>query len=204
MMSFDEAFTNSYEQNQIKKATKEQLRLLMLMAEVTRINKDGTFVLESGGSIKQRKNRYYNVKLAEKQFKKGKLVIRFDPQRLHDSVYCYTLDGRFICEAECIEKVAFNDKTAAREQDRNRKQFVKANKQALAAKKRMNIKEAAALLPETEEPEAPETKVVEIFQQHGNTVRVTQIEEELDQEEYQQAFQRGLAQLVQEQKKNSI
>ncbi|MDA0148823.1 transposase domain-containing protein [Vibrio sp. LaRot3] len=204
MMSFDEAFANSYAQQQIKKATKEQLRLLMLMAEVSRVQSDGTFFLESGGSIKQRKNRYYNVKLAEKTFKKNKLVVRFDPQQLHDSVYCYTLDGRFICEAECIEKVAFNDKSAAREQDRNRKQFVKANKQALAAKKRMGINEAAARLPTTEEPEVPETKVVEIFQQQGNTVRVTQVEQEIDSEEYQAAFQRGLAQLVQEQQKNSI
>ncbi|PTP90118.1 transposase domain-containing protein [Vibrio splendidus] len=204
-MSFDEAFAQSYEQSQIIKASKEQLRLLMLTAEAVRVRKDGTFTLEAGGSINRRSNRYYNPVLADRRLKQSKVVVRFDPQNLHGSVYCYTLDGRLVCEAECIEKVAFNDKSAAREQDRNRKQYVKATKQALAAQKRMNIKEAAALLPKSKASEMPETKVVEIFRPVGNTVRVEQveIEEELDQEEYQAAFQRGLAQFAEEQK-NSI
>lgn len=204
MLSFDQAFAESYQSSAIRKATKEQLRLLLLTAEAVRVQKDGTFKLEAGGKIKGRSNRYWNSMLAEMRLKQNKVVVRFDPQNLHSSVLCYTLDGRFICEAECIAAEAFGDTQAGREHSRSRTQWTKAQKAAARAQQQMSIKEVAAQMPETDTPEPPETKIVEVFQPVGNTVRVAQVEEDIDQEEYQQAFQRGLAQLIQEQKKNSI
>lgn len=202
IMSFDQAFTESYQNAVIRKATKEQLRLLLLTAEAVRVQKDGTFKLEAGGKIKGRSNRYWNSTLSEIRLKQNKVVVRFDPQNLHSSVLCYSLDGRFICEAECIAAEAFGDTQAGREHSRSRTQWTKAQKAAAQAQQQMNIKEVAARMPETEAPEPPESKIVEVFQPIGNTVRVSQIEE--DQDDFEDAFQKGIALELAKRKKNLL
>lgn len=175
-LSFDEAFEQSYQESTIRKATAEQRNLLLLTAESTTV-RNGVFTLEAGGKIKSRKNRYYSESLMGV---KGKVVIRFDPQALHDSVLCYTLDGRFIGNAECIEKSGFGDTQAAREHHRKRTQFVKRNKEAAKAKERMTALEVAEMMADIEPPEPPESHVVEMFRPVGNTVRREQVVVEPD------------------------
>jgi hypothetical protein len=160
VMSFDQAFEKSYSQATIRKASSEQLTVMLLQAEATRVSQHGTIKLESGGTIANRSNRYYHPDLAE--YVGQKVVARFDPQRLHEAVIVTTLNGLHICEAECLDKVAFGDTQQAREHKRKRTQFVKANKQAALAKQGMSALEAAALLPSITDEEAPETKVVEM------------------------------------------
>ncbi|WP_460882095.1 transposase domain-containing protein, partial [Pseudaeromonas pectinilytica] len=48
VMSFDDAFAVSYQQATVRKATKEQLQLLMLQAEAVRVSQHGTITLEAG------------------------------------------------------------------------------------------------------------------------------------------------------------
>jgi len=202
LMSFDQAFAESYQNATIRKATKEQLRLLLLTAEAVRVQKDGTFKLDSGGTIQGRSNRYYNSILAEIHLQHNKVVARFDPQNLHSSVLCYSLDGRFICEADCIEAAAFGDTQAGREHNRSRTQWVKAQKAAAKAQQQMGIKEVAARMPETETPEPVESKVVEVFRPVGNTIQVTEVETDVD--EFEDAFAKGIAIELAERNKNSI
>lgn len=160
VMSFDQAFEQSYAQAAVRKATSEQLTMMMLQSEACRVSQHGTIKLESGGTIRNRSNRYYHEALAEYQGQK--VVARFDPQRLHDAVIVTTLNGLHICEAGCLEKVAFGDTQQAREHKRKRTQFVKSNKAAALAQKDMSAMEAAALLPSISDEEAPEAKVVEM------------------------------------------
>lgn len=160
VMSFNQAFAASYEKAVVRKASPEQLQLLMLEAESVRVSRFGTFVLMAGGSISNRKNRYHHKALFEHVGKK--VVVRFDPQQLHESVVVYTPNGLVICTAECVEKVAFGDTQQAREHKRKRTQFVKANKAAALAQQGMSALEAAALLPSISDEPAPETKVVEM------------------------------------------
>lgn len=160
VMSFDQAFEQSYAQATVRKATTEQLTMMMLQSEACRVSKHGTIKLESGGTIRNRSNRYYHEALAEYQGQK--VVARFDPQRLHEAVIVTTLNGLHICEAACLEKVAFGDTQQAREHKRARTNFVKHNKAAALAKKGMSAMEAAALLPSISDEEAPEAKVVEM------------------------------------------
>lgn len=160
VMSFDQAFEQSYMQAAVRKATSEQLTMMMLQSEACRVSKHGTIKLESGGTIRNRRNRYYHEDLAAYQGQK--VVARFDPQRLHDAVIVTTLNGLHICEAACQEKVAFGNTQEAREHTRKRTQFVKANKAAALAQKGMSAMEAAALLPNISDEEAPEAKVVEM------------------------------------------
>jgi len=113
-MSFNQAFNASYEAAAIRKASKEQLQMMMLQAEAVRVSRHGTISLDAGGSLKGRKNRYYHD--AMMNYIGQKLVARFDPLKLHESVEIYTLNGVQICTADCLEKVGFGDTQAAREQ----------------------------------------------------------------------------------------
>ncbi|ETS31934.1 hypothetical protein BB987_20965 [Photorhabdus temperata] len=202
MLSFDAAFEQSYQESTVRKATAEQRHLLLLPSESVTVT-HGAFTLNAGGKIQSRKNRYYNEQLLG--IKPNKIVIRFDPAALHDSVLCYTLDGRFICEATCIEKSGFGDTQAAREHDRNRTRFVKRTKEATAAQRRMTALEVAELMPETVPPAPPESRVVEIYHPAGNTVRRVQVEVQTESDtDYDYAFEHAVAQLHEQQQKNTI
>jgi putative transposase len=154
--SFDDVFEESYISTAPKMPTSEQRRLWLMAAEGVRVNRlDASIRLFSGP---QGENRYWHEKLAP--YAARKIVVRFDPQELHAPVYCYALDGRFICEAACILAAGFTDAAAAREHARLRAQHRKAAKQELKREKRMSALEVAENLPDMEPVEIPETKVV--------------------------------------------
>ncbi|EIJ2890768.1 Mu transposase C-terminal domain-containing protein [Salmonella enterica] len=169
-LSFDDVFEREYARTIVRKPTEEQKRMLLLPAEAVNASRKGEFALKVGGSLKGAKNVYYNMALMNAGVKK--VVVRFDPQQLHSTVYCYTLDGRFICEAECLSPVAFNDAAAGREYRRRQKQLKSATKAAIKAQKQMDALEVAELLPQIAEPEAPESRIVGIFRPSGNMERV--------------------------------
>ncbi|EMV1312526.1 Mu transposase C-terminal domain-containing protein [Escherichia coli] len=185
-LSFDDVFEREYARTIVRKPTEEQKRMLLLPAEAVNVSRKGEFTLKVGGSLKGAKNVYYNMALMNAGVKK--VVVRFDPQQLHSTVYCYTLDGRFICEAECLAPVAFNDAEAGREYRRRQKQLKSATKAAIKAQKQMDALEVAELLPQIAEPAAPESRVVGIFRPSGNTVQVkyqeADDEYETDRDEY--------------------
>lgn len=169
-LSFDDVFEREYARTIVRKPTEEQKRMLLLPAEAVNVSRKGEFALKVGGSLKGAKNVYYNMALMNAGVKK--VVVRFDPQQLHSTVYCYTLDGRFICEVECLSPVAFNDAAAGREYRRRQKQLKSATKAAIKAQKQMDALEVAELLPQIAEPEAPESRIVGIFRPSGNMERV--------------------------------
>lgn len=169
-LSFDDVFEHEYARTIVRKPTEEQKRMLLLPAEAVNVSRKGEFTLKVGGSLKGAKNVYYNMALMNAGVKK--VVVRFDPQQLHSTVYCYTLDGRFICEAECLSPVAFNDAAAGREYRRRQKQLKSATKAAIKAQKQMDALEVAELLPQIAEPAAPESRIVGIFRPSGNMERV--------------------------------
>ncbi|EOG1474724.1 transposase domain-containing protein [Vibrio parahaemolyticus] len=202
-MSFNEAFNASYEVAAIRKATQEQLHMMMLQAEAVRVSRHGTISLDAGGSLQGRKNRYYHD--AMMNYIGQKLVARFDPLQLHDAIEIYTLNGVRICTAECLEKVGFGDTQSGREHKRKRTQFTKANKIAAEAKKEMDALEVAAMMKPLEEEVIPETKVVEPYRPVaiGNTVARVQVEEAAE-DDYEQNFSDSVAYLMEQRKKNRL
>ena len=198
VLSFDDAFNNSYANAVVRKPNAEQIRMLMLSAEAVRVGRHATVTLDAGGCIAGRKNRYHHEALFQHIGKK--VVVRFDPDNLQSSVVCYTLNGLLIAEAACIEKTAFGDTDAAREHKRHRTQFVKANKLAAKANQQMDAIEAAELMRRTEPdtPTIPAPAASELVHlRQGNTVRKvtldTDTEEQFDSET---AFAAGVAQLM--------
>ena len=140
--SFDRVFNHSYAQSPIRKASPEQLRQLLLAAEVVTAD-------QRDGSVRLSGNRYWVEALGAHAG--HKVTLRFDPDALHTHVHAYTLANVYIGQAECIAAVGFADTSAAREHARAKKQYRRAAKQQLDAERRMDIAAVAAQLP-TEAP----------------------------------------------------
>ena len=149
--SFDAAFADSYAGALIQRASAAQLRLWLTAAEGVRVSAtDGTCTLLG--------NRYHAMFLH--QHLGRRVVVRFDPQKLHDGVEVYTLDGTYLGAAACVEAVGFADTDAARAHARARAEWKRGVKLQAAAEKRLSIEQVAALLPRPESAPAPETRVV--------------------------------------------
>ncbi|ROO28226.1 transposase domain-containing protein [Salinisphaera orenii] len=178
--SFDETFAESYARSEIRRATAGQRRLWLLAAEGVRASRQT-------GAITLMDNTYWSDCLA--RHKGDKLIVRFDPDHLHEAVYAYTLDGRFIGAIECAQAAGFNDTRAAREHARLRKQFVNANRTALEREKQLSAADAARQLPtETDDADPPERRVVRgTFKQTRQVVNGAPLTEPSDETEESQA-----------------
>lgn len=131
--SFDEVFSESYQtrmqRGDIRMPAEHQRRLWLLTAEAVKAKR-------VNGELNLAGNRYWTESLVEHAGKP--VVIRFDPEQLHELVWAYTLDGRFIGAAECIAAVGFGDTEAAREHARQKKRYRRAAKDMLKAERRMD------------------------------------------------------------------
>ena len=153
--SFDQAFNDSYRQSVIRKATEEQRRLWLLAAESVGVSKDGTFTMDAGAKTGEGRNRYFAPELQAIGEERGKIVVRFDPQSLHDSVHCYTLKGMYLGQAVLWEAAGFGDTETARVYNKHRRQFIKAQKIAAKAERQMDEADMLARLPRPQLPDAP-------------------------------------------------
>ncbi len=185
--SFKAAFEESYARSPIRKATAEQRRLWLLAAE-------GVSTAKVDGSVQIMGNRYWAEFLTN--HRQQKVIVRFDPQKLQADLHVYRLDGAYLGAAPCIEAVGFADVDAAREHAQARGAHRKAVKAQLDAERKMTPAQAAALLPEPEEPTPPpESKVVRLVS-GANALKLaanrdTDTEED---EDAQGAWTRSLAQ----------
>lgn len=175
-LSFDQAFNQSYENSPIQKATEEQRRVCLLTAEAITVQRGGKFTLEAGKAIGVGRNRYEAPELIEIQGEK--VVVRFDPQHLHEGAYVYTLGGKFLCEAKCTDASGFGDTEAGRAIARANKQRLRAAKEIAKAKLRMDVITAAGFIPTVETPTPPEAKIVRPFAAFERKAPVTRLTDE--------------------------
>ena len=136
--SFDQAFAHSYAQSAIRKATAEQLRMLLLATDVVTTDR-------RDGSVRLAGNRYWCAALGP--YAGQKVQLRFDPMSLHTSVEVFTLGNVHIGTADCIAAVGFADTNAAREHTRAKRQFIRSTKDQLDAERRMDAASIAAQMP---------------------------------------------------------
>lgn len=148
--SFNQAFDDSYQRNadKIRRATAAQRRLWLMQAESVRVQRDASVSLTIGNGPNG-KNRYGADFLVD--YTGQQVVVRFDPDNLHNAVHLYRLDGRYLGEAECLHAAGFGDTSAGREWSRENKRRSKASKLAAKAEKRMSVLEATDYLPEPED-----------------------------------------------------
>ncbi|MFO1496510.1 MAG: transposase domain-containing protein [Lysobacterales bacterium] len=151
--SFDETFAASYERSPIRKATGEQLRLLLLASEAVKVNARG-FVRIAG-------NHYWSEPLSP--LSGQSVVLRFDPAALHTSVHVYLLDGTYVCEAPCTHRYGFDDAEQAKRVAKDKAEHARLGRRRLALEQSIG-----ALLPDPmamrarELQATPSASVVEI------------------------------------------
>lgn len=116
IFSADQLWARDYAQTRQTFATEEQLRQLMMLGESTKVDKHGRFTLKAGYVLNNQKNVYEAQALIGGNI--GNVIVRYDPDDLHGTVHIYDKNGVYLCDGECVEKVAFNSEEGARVQKR--------------------------------------------------------------------------------------
>lgn len=137
----------------VRRATTEQRRMLLAAAEAVTVRKPT-------GEIHLMGTRYWAEDLAD--YMGERMTVRFDPQHLAEPIAVYTADNRFVCEADPVGDVAFDDVEAARTHARKRSDFLKAARSFAEAERRLTIDELAAMLPATDAPVPESPRVVRL------------------------------------------
>jgi putative transposase len=162
--SFAQAFARSLSApgTVVTRATAAQRRLLLLAAE-------GVTCRKPTGEVQLGGNRYWAEELVALV---GRTVtVRFDPDDLHAPIAVYARDGRFVCEAPAIEATGFADVEAAQGHARNRRQWVKGQRELLALERRLGVEAVAELLPKVAPaPAIAEARVVRLAPQPQSRV----------------------------------
>ncbi|QIB34782.1 transposase domain-containing protein [Ancylobacter pratisalsi] len=173
--SLAETFAASYQESPIRQASPAQQRKWLLPAEAVTARKPD-------GAVHLAGNRYWSEFLINHIG--AKLVLRVDPQALQQPAHIYRLDGAYLGAAACVEASGFFDVDAARAHASARNDFLRAAKAMARAERRMSLDQVAALLPQIEAPEPPETKVVRpFFGTAGGAALAVKPTESIDAEE---------------------
>lgn len=96
--SLDEVFAESYAACPVGRATAEQLELALLTADKVRADRDC-------GAIRLFGNRYWSPEISH--LAGQRVIVRFDPDALHDGVSVYDAQSRFVARVPVWEKTGF-------------------------------------------------------------------------------------------------
>jgi hypothetical protein len=158
--SFAEVFAESYERAPIRKATEAQRRLWLLGAEGLRAD-------SRTGTVRLMGNEYWSDWMHEVAGQK--IVARFDPADLHAGIHVYASDNRYLGAAECRQKAGFLSVEDARAHAKARGNWLKAERAALKAHRKLSARELGVDLDAVAPVEAapdPEAKVVRPIFRH--------------------------------------
>lgn len=164
--SFDATFAESYAAAPIGKATAEQLRLTLLTAEDRPVDRQTSVITLEG-------NRYWAPELSAYAGKR--VVVRFDPDNLHDEVHVYAREGQFIATAPVIAAVGFFDKASAGARRKLESNARKLARELAAQHELLKASDLAAMLPDYEdETPAPQPTVIRPVRHRGQTAVMRQ------------------------------
>lgn len=196
-LSFNQAFERDYAAAEKRWATPEQLRYLLTLHEEVTLKDNGTFTLKAGGEVQGLRNRYEAYELIGTSHKK--VVVRYDPNNLHDAVWVYSLDGTYLAEAHCTVDAAFGDTSAAQDHSRKEREFVRHTQKAAKAAQDMAIQEAATYMPPVEFEENETSEQMWQVIKDGTALRKVEVVPEDDEaNEAEQWLMKGIAILKQE------
>lgn len=166
--SFDQVFAESYATAPIGKATPEHLRMALLTAETLRVNR-------ITGEIAFHGNRYYAPFCSDLHGQR--VIVRFDPEALHQSVQVYGLDQRYLGEAAIWEDAGFESIEGAKRTAKLVKDKRDATKAMVEAHRRLDaaqVAEAQSIIGGV--PVAlPEPQVVRPVRHRGQTVAALKV-----------------------------
>lgn len=160
--SCDDVFAESYARDLIRKPVPgdETLRRLWLLSV------EGLTCRAPSGEIHLHGNRYWTEALG--RIVGQKVAVRFDPDRLHQPIHVYDLDGRYLCAAECIEDSGFVDRDAAKRHAKALADHRRATRELAEAELRLSASDVARLTPAVIDQPAPDARVVRAHRFRGN------------------------------------
>jgi len=148
-LSFQQAFEASYAGVEVKRATEQQLRMLLQATEVVKVGR-------RSGRVRVAGNTFWSEDLV--RLAGQKVQVRFDAEAIQAGVEVYTLDGTYVGAAECRMPVGFNDRDEGRERRKVNKALKVVAKQQEALHRKLDAADVAqrlgALGAEALEPEA--------------------------------------------------
>ncbi|MFM2278865.1 MAG: hypothetical protein RLZZ444_1096 [Pseudomonadota bacterium] len=149
--SLDETFLASYAASTIAKATEDQLRYALYESRESKCHKDH-------GAVELYKNVYHAPEMVE--LRGQKVIVRFDPEDLHSSVFIYRRTGEYLFEAPILHKVGFLDQQGAVEQGKAEANVRKQARKLVKAQNLLTERRMAELAKDCAEPDeqAPKPK----------------------------------------------
>ncbi|WP_349433608.1 transposase domain-containing protein [Pararhizobium sp. A13] len=186
--SFDETFAASMALSStiVRVPSPAQASLWLLASEAIKAR-------PGSGEIHYQGNRYWSREL--NQWAGQKVIIRFDPDALHEPVKVYDLKNRLICEAQCVADAGFDNIDDARMHARALKTHQKAVAAAAEAHTALTARQLGEIYYRGSKPAAPAkaepirpavTRLVT-----GNLAQAA--EHAVDIDEFNESFSRGLA-----------
>jgi hypothetical protein len=170
VLSYDQAFAESYADAPIRKATAEQLRMLMLAADTVQ-------AVKPSGRIRLWDNFYWDDWMPRHAGER--LTARFDPERLHEAIHVYSLDGRYLGAAPCRQAFGFGDVAAGKEEAKAKANLRKRTRELREAHLRLEKAQLAKMLPDVPTPPLPAANVIAPL--FGQAVRPDPTQEETDE-----------------------
>lgn len=152
--SFREVFDESYAKAPIRKATEAQRRLWLMGAKGLRGD-------TRTGELKFQGNQYWAAWMHELAGKR--VIARFDPADLWDGLHIYSMENAYLGHAPAREKGGFLSIDEARRTARDRGAWVKAERAAVAAHRKLKARDLGADLDAAPLPDAApavEAKIV--------------------------------------------
>ncbi|MGB3551258.1 MAG: transposase domain-containing protein [Candidatus Binatus sp.] len=143
VLSFEQAFMESWKQTAPRMLAPSQKFLFLLKTEPVTVRKPV-------GEIELFGNRFTSAAVAE--LAGQKVIARFDPQHIQRGIRVYRLDGSFVGEAECIEPIGYDDLDAARDHNRAVRAHVKAARDYSEAEARISDAQFRTLNGVTPQP----------------------------------------------------
>lgn len=165
--SFEATFRESYEKSLVRRASPEQLRELLLAAE-------GVTCRRPDGSIHLADNRYWHAALGDLVGRR--VTVRFDPAALFEPVAVYLPDGRYLCEAACLERTGFDDIESARAHARKRNDYLRALRELRDREIALSVDDLAGMLPPPEQAPPPRPAAVRLVAAGGRRAPAAEAE----------------------------
>lgn len=158
VLSYDQAFEESFSKSEVRRLSESQRSLLLLMPEVATCDKQTGEIALKAASGPWGKHRFWDEALVN--FMGRKVVVYYDPENLAKDVSVHTLDGRFITTAQHKADMPVITSTAdSREWMKEKGRYIKSNKKASKALSRMD--DIASYYPKTsQDTHVPEPGIV--------------------------------------------
>lgn len=160
--SFDDAFAASFEVSPIGRATADQLRLALLMAEDRRCDR-------ASGTVTLAGNRYWSEDMID--LAGENVALRFDPDNLHAGVHVYRANGDYVGHAPAIDATGFLDKAGSIRRAKLENNVRRKLREAEQAAQLLHVDQVAEIYAGSQAPTAPtpEPSVVRPVRHRGQT-----------------------------------